>query len=262
MEISISTGLYYKKSYKEILQIIAEAGGKYIELFLNDAFWEINSDVLIREVENRCLKISSIHTPLPAIADRSGISEEGWILKAQDIAKYVGASVIVTHILSKENNGRFISLDDDHKKNIVKFNLNNDGIYYTTENHSYLRYPSFTQEPDAMYQFLEETNTYLTFDTTHYAPEGNILEGYSKFSKFVKNIHLSDYDFKKKIDHLPIGDGNLPIEEFMGLLKRSKYEGFVTLEYDFDTSKRCLYHSIDEQINVIRKSIRTIEALL
>ena len=35
MLVSVSTGVYYQKSYKEILDVLKEAGTKYIELFFN-----------------------------------------------------------------------------------------------------------------------------------------------------------------------------------------------------------------------------------
>lgn len=144
MLVSVSTGIYYQKSYKEILDVIKEAGAKHIELFLNDAFYDIEMETILNATFERGIKITSVHTPLPIIADKTGLPERIW--------------------------------------------------------------------PEKLLEFLEATGTYLTFDTTHYAPTGDIIDGFLKFKKYIKNIHLSDYDFKNQRDHQPILEGNLTIE--------------------------------------------------
>lgn len=50
MEILISTGLYYTKGDKEILDIIEKTTCKNIELFLNQAFIDINTKELKEEI--------------------------------------------------------------------------------------------------------------------------------------------------------------------------------------------------------------------
>lgn len=262
MFVSVSTGIYYQKSYNEILNVLEAAGVKYIELFLNDAFYDLEICKILNAVCKRGLKITSVHTPLPAIADRSGMAECVWMQKAQELAEKAGAEIIVTHILSEKKQNKINSLDEEHKKNIIKFNTEFSNKYFTTENHSYLRCASFTQDQDKLYEFLEETDTYLTFDTTHYAPKGNIIEGFLKFKKFIKNIHLSDFDFKNKRDHQPLLEGDLPIENFLETLKENDYQGLLTLEYDFDSPIRCTHNSLEEQIYVLRKNIEWLEKKL
>lgn len=262
MLVSVSTGVYYQKSYKEILDVLKEAGTKYIELFFNDAFYNIDMETILNATFERDIKITSVHTPLPAIADKTGMSEHIWMKKAQILAEKAGAEVVVTHILSQKKKGQMYSLDEEHKKNIINFNRMDSNIYFTTENHSYLRCPSFAQNPEKLLEFLEETDTYLTFDTTHYAPTGDIIDGFLKFKKYIKNIHLSDYDFKNQRDHQPILEGNLPIERFIEILKENNYQGCLTLEYDFDSSKRCTHNSVEDQIYILRRNLEWLEKKL
>lgn len=73
MLVSVSTGVYYQKSYKEILDVLKEAGTKYIELFFNDAFYNIDMETILNATFERDIKITSVHTPLPAIADKTGM---------------------------------------------------------------------------------------------------------------------------------------------------------------------------------------------
>jgi sugar phosphate isomerase/epimerase len=68
MEISVSTGLYYTKDYKEILDIIASTSCNNIELCLNEAFVDINVSELKEEILKRNLNILSVHTPFEFIA--------------------------------------------------------------------------------------------------------------------------------------------------------------------------------------------------
>jgi sugar phosphate isomerase/epimerase len=46
------------------------------------------------------------------------------------------------------------------------------------------------------------------------------------------NIQLSDYKAKwpKPLLHLIPGKGDLPIVEFLGILKNNKYDGLITME--------------------------------
>lgn len=116
MLVSVSTGVYYQKSYKEILDVLKEAGTKHIELFLNDAFYDIDMETILNATLERKIKITSVHTPLPAIADKTGMSERAWMKKAQILAEKAGAEVVVTHILSQKHEGEMYSLDEEHKK--------------------------------------------------------------------------------------------------------------------------------------------------
>lgn len=81
MELSISTGLYYTKPYKEILDIVAASGCKNIELFLNQAVIAVPTDELEAELKARGLRVTSIHLPLTFIAYDRNESESHWIEK-------------------------------------------------------------------------------------------------------------------------------------------------------------------------------------
>lgn len=169
MKISVSTGLYYTKDYREILDIIASTSCNNIELFLNQAFIDIDTNELKKEVSKRNLNILSIHTPLEFIAFPRKESENYWINKSIEIAKVFGSKVIVSHMVIGEYFDNIISdLDELHRQNMIDFSEVND-TYITSENLPYFKNGSFLGRFEELYEFVSDNNINLTFDTTHCA---------------------------------------------------------------------------------------------
>jgi sugar phosphate isomerase/epimerase len=254
MEISVSTGLYYKKDYREILDIIASTSCNNVELFLNQAFMDVNINELKNEIEKRNLKVLSIHTPLEFFAFPRRESEKFWIAKSIEIANIFNSKIIVSHMVLGENfEDTSNSLDEIHKQNMIDFRGITD-ILVTTENLPFFEGGSFLGRLDELYEFTCSNHINLTFDTTHCAScNSSILETYNKFKKLIKNIHLSDFD--NGIEHKVLGEGSLPLREFIHQLKRENYEGIITIELDFDNKKRNNVTDNDQSIATIQKCI-------
>jgi sugar phosphate isomerase/epimerase len=258
MEISVSTGLYYTKGYKEILDIIASTSCTNIELFLNQAFIDIDVSELKKEVLKRNLNILSVHTPLEFIAFPRKESEHYWINKGIEIARVFGSKVVVSHmVLGDYFDDTVEELDELHKKNMIDYSGLRD-IYVASENLPYFENGSFLGRLDELFEFISSKNISLTFDTTHCAFSGvPILETFNKFKKFIKNIHLSDFD--NGIEHKVLGEGSLPLKDFIALLKKEDYDGIITIELDFDNKKRNNILNNEQAISSIQKSIDFIK---
>lgn len=258
MEISVSTGLYYTKGYKEILDIIASTSCRNIELFLNQAFIDINVKDLRDEVSKRNLNVLSIHTPLEFIAFPRRESEQYWINKSIEISKILGSKLIVSHmVLGEYFDDRISSLDDLHKENMINY-CSTEEVHITSENLPKFDGGSFLGRADELFEFVTENNIGLTFDTTHCAFSGySIIETYMKFKSYVKNIHISD--FNDGNEHKILGEGSLPLKDFITQLKKEKYDGIITIELDFDNKKRNNITSNKQAIEAIQKSIDYIE---
>lgn len=143
MRVSVSTGLYYTKDYREILDIIASTSCNNIELFLNQAFIDIDVNELKVEVSKRNLNILSIHTPLEFIAFPRKESENYWINKALEISKIFGSKVIVSHmVIGQYFDNTINQLDELHKQNMINYNGIKD-IYITSENLPYFEKRNF-----------------------------------------------------------------------------------------------------------------------
>lgn len=257
MEISISTGMYYKKNYKEILDIIAATSCRNIELFLNQAFIDIPINQLKKEIDDRNLKVLSIHTPLEFIAFSRHESEDFWIEKCLNYSKIFDSKLIVSHmVLGKYFKTISETLDDIHKKNILKY-TNRSEIYITTENLPCYADGSFLGNRKEFTKFISENNVPITFDTTHCgASKISIIEMFCQVKELVKNIHISD--FKDGDEHKILSNGELPLKEFLSVLKLNNYKGIITIELDFDNKKRNDVKDSKEAIKELEKCIEYI----
>lgn len=97
----------------------------------------------------------------------------------------------------------------------------------------------------------------FTLDTSHlnYSNPLN-ANGFSEMSPYLRNIHLSD--FNKSAQHLPLGEGILDVEKFLGFLKRINYAGFLTLELNSKvfSSRRNYIKDIHKSIKLIQKNFK------
>lgn len=261
MDISVSTGLCYTKGYKEILDMIAATSFRNIELFLNQAFVDVPVEELKKEIDKRGLKVLSIHTPLEFIAFPKKESEEFWIEKSIELSKIFGARVIVSHMVM----GKYFmdiqhGLDHIHRQNVLKYR-NVEEVFITTENLPCVVDSSFLGRKEEFISFAQNNMVPITFDTTHCEHRGySILEMFKEVKHLVKNIHLSD--FKDGNEHKVLGTGDLPLNEFLKLLKDEKYDGIVTVELDFDNKERNDISTFEEAVEGIERSYQYVKAIV
>jgi sugar phosphate isomerase/epimerase len=148
-------------------------------------------------------------------------------------------------------------LDELHRQNMINYRGTKD-IHITTENLPCFEDGSFLGRLDELFEFISHNSIDLTFDTTHCAFSGApILETFKKFKNFVKNIHMSD--FHDGIEHKVLGEGSLPLKDFIVQLKKENYEGIITIELDFDNKKRNNILDNEQAISAIQKSIDFIK---
>lgn len=97
-------------------------------------------------------------------------------------------------------------------------------------------------------ELVYKTDFHITLDTVHLVHSGgDILEFFRKYKDRIINIHLSDYRhhiFNSSIrpmryKHMPLGEGQLPIQAFLELLHKEKYDGLVTMEIHGDLEDIC-----------------------
>jgi len=259
MQIAISTGLYYKKNYNEILDIIKASGCKNIELFLNQAFIDLSIDEIKEAIESRGLSVTSIHLPLTFIAYSRDESEEFWIQKGLEYLDILGGKVLVSHFfyLPHDKNA---NNDAAHFNNMKNFNEITT-MYVCTENLPNIDLDTKLKAKSALLTELKDKNIVMTFDTTHAAShEGDLVEDYKDFKEYIRNIHLSDY--LDGNEHKVLGTGNLPIKKLIKELVKDGYKYSLTLEYDFENSSRNIVTDDDHAIELLQESISYIQACL
>jgi 2-keto-myo-inositol isomerase len=255
LNISISTGAFYKYDYREIFEIILQTNCNKIELCLNNAFVNVSFAEIIKEIEKKGLTVCSIHTPFEFLF-KPNEDEKFWINKSIELAKELGVKIITTHITFKDE----VSLEEQHKKNLIEF-CNND-ITVCTENMPAVMANSSTMNSflchsSELLKFLNEFGISLTYDTTHWASyEKPIIDGYRLFQDHIKNIHLSD--FLNGVEHKILGMGNLPITEFVQTLQKVGYEHPLTIELDLEDAKRNPVETKTQAIDALNTSLQLI----
>lgn len=258
MEISISTGLYYTKSYIEIFDIIEESGCKNIELFLNQAFIDVPVEMILKEVRKRDLNVVSIHLPLTFIAYNRGENEEFWINKGLEYTEVLGVDTIISHFFYKKDGEG--NNDESHFNNIVKY-TKRSGKNICTENLPQIELFTKLQSTEELIRFLAKNECYMTYDTTHAATHGkDILSEYNIYKDYIRNIHLSD--FRDGNEHKVLGTGDLPLKELLKKLKEDKYKYLITLEFDFENPDRNKVLSNGEAVELLKGSLKYVEDVL
>ena len=260
MKVSISTGLFYKKNYKEILDIICSSGWRNIELFINQAFVNIPHEEIKIQLEKREIKVQSIHAPIRWFFDDIP-DEVQMVNECIALGEVIGTRHIITHdIFERDADGKVYYSDDNHFRAMSRFK--NSEYIIMTENMPFnVSTGSTIYDIDTVYDFVKENNYNLTFDTAHAASCGtDIIKAYDKLKPFIRNIHLSDY--KSGSEHKMLGTGTLPIKEFLQYLKKDKYSHLLTVEYDFDNPSRNDIKNNKEAVYALKNTMTFIEETL
>lgn len=103
-------------------------------------------------------------------------------------------------------------------------------------------------DEDKFSTVMNDANFHITLDTTHLAHSGgDIVSFFKKNKERIVNIHISDYKHHPlnsslrpmRYKHMVLGQGQLPIAEFLKTLQTEKYEGLVTMEIHTDLEGLC-----------------------
>lgn len=116
------------------------------------------------------------------------------------------------------------------------------------------RYPKETYDPDTFAKFCITNNLAITFDTSHIASVGgDIIDFYKKYHLYISVIHLSD--FKDGIEHLPLGQGSLPIDRLFQEIKKTKLNYKIILEintFPYAMNKKNKQEDIKRSIELVK----------
>lgn len=111
-------------------------------------------------------------------------------------------------------------------------------------------YPKITWEPDLFAEYCIANGLAITFDTSHIAHwKHDVITFFKKYHKHIKLIHLSDY--AGTTQHLPLGEGELPLKELFQEIKKVKYNHEITFEIKSFPNQA----TKEEKIKAIQKSI-------
>ena len=233
--------IYKNTSHRQVFQQLKKAGVDGVELLISVHSSEKSIALAGKKLNSYNVPVISVHQPL-YYGRKVVISDIENLCK---IAKGLKSRVIVLHITTFRQQ----LLDPEFVNNLIKLQKKYK-VIFGIENMPKKAFSSdgFTYKGKDFANVVHSTNLHMTFDTTHLAQAGeDILNFYRKNKKAIVNIHLSDYKrnwvnvhlVSQIYSHLPLGEGELPMDEFLSLLKEVKYDGLITLEVNAGLAKLC-----------------------
>lgn len=163
------------------------------------------------------------------------------IARLCEIAHMLSAKIVVLHI----NSARRQIFDEKYIQAIHELEKKYK-VHVTFENmEKYIKshFASHLWHADKFASLIQNADFTITFDIVHLAHSGGDIINFFETNKDrILNVHLSDY--KKhllnsslrpmRFKHMPLGQGDLPIETFISLLQKENYQGLLTLELHAD----------------------------
>ena len=254
--------LYHKVVKNDILDIatvdddlrrLKEAGLEGIEICLPQYSSTTDEDIeQVLEISKRHgLPIFSVHQALRFFS----ITKVPEITELMEIAHKLSASVVVLHmntaqrqIFKREYIDALHALEKKYKITITFENMER---YLGSLHRKYI------WQAEAFSKIINDNDFHITLDVVHLAHSGgDILAFYEENKDRIKNVHLSDYRYNMfnsnlrplRFKHMPLGEGELPIQSFLQLLKKDHYNGLITMEIHTDLQGIC------ESIGIINQA--------
>jgi len=244
--------LFRTKSTDHILKSLKKAGINGIELLATKSLTDTNIEKIKKIVKKHKLSIHSIHQS----TDNFNSISFSQIENLCKIANKFSAQVIVLHSDTLGDNLFDLNFISQLKKLQKKYNLK-----FGVENmpkSPFSLFKTYTYDPEEFSLLINKTGLFITLDTTHLGQvQADICKFYKDNKEKIVNIHLSDYknNWLNEIlllannTHLPLGKGELPIVEFLKILKQEKYAGSITMEINGSLNKLC------KSAEIIKKSL-------
>lgn len=231
MKLNLSTGSLYTLPLLKSFEIARDVGFDGIEVIINQKFEYSAGKELLAEAA-RILPIAALHAPFFDI--------DGWGNKIQQLEKSVRLASEFQIPLVNFHPPVWLTLDRKFWRWLNRIDdfqtqVGHDQVLVTIENMPANGplgcNPHFLHNTDAMINFLQKRNLFLTFDTAHMGTcKTNFLTDFHHFydSGRIRNVHFSDYANGR--EHLLPGHGKLPLTRFLNHLHETGYDGTVTLE--------------------------------
>jgi sugar phosphate isomerase/epimerase len=232
MKILFSTGSLSHLPIQEVFSLVKEAGFDGCEFVIGKKF---NKEEYKSEVEEctKILPIYSMHAPYVHIAAWG--DEAQALRQSVELAKDLHANIVTFHPpswLAREIRFYrwFRNVKDFQKE------LDCENVFLDIENMPLIKLmipPYILNNFKKMIKFGLKKNLYFTYDITHIGTYGyDVIDGFFAYHDTgrLKNVHLSDYSLWREKSHLGIGRGELPIVRLLNTMRRSGYDGFITLE--------------------------------
>lgn len=233
----VKNKLFENLTTQQVFSKFKKAGITGVEVLLPSSATVKDIKEVKKILDDNGMKVYSLHQALRFIT-KTKLPE---ITELFTFAKILETDVIVLHMNSA---GKQI-LDSKYLSAIRLLQVKNNIKvgFENREKHIGSKHRSYGWDENKFSDLMKKEDLFITLDICHLGQaDGDIVDFYNKNSDRVINIHLSDYKSHYlnnslrplRYKHLPLGKGELPIEEFIKALKRKKYNGVLTLEINTD----------------------------
>ena len=236
--------LFLNGNEKHVLTSLKKSGVEGIELLLTKQVSNKDVEYVKSILKESNLSVLSAHQPLDPRSilslnfnDIEALCQKAALFDAKKItlhASSIGEQLFNRHFIH--------DLYRLEKKYNVIFGLENN------PKHPLMLFRNYAWKSDRFASAVKASGFHIAFDVLHLAQTGGeVLDFFIKNQNRIINIHLSDY--KKQITnslllmptntHLPLGQGNLPINELLRTTKKARYKGLITMEINSDLESIC-----------------------
>lgn len=227
--ILLSTGSLFHLPLPTVARMAVEAGFPGLELIVNSPMLSPGPEM--NALDAIC-PIRSLHAPF------RGWSQWGGHLNSWKATTALANSLErCEHITLHPPGSRLSSMIQNRwfaKAHDLRLLLNAVGrVRYSLENLPWIQESPFGKdELDKLLSQCRQKNVGLTYDVCHMGVSGrDVISSLRRVPvTMLYNVHFSDA--KGYREHLAPGTGDLPLEQFLGLLRKMNYTGFVTLELE------------------------------
>jgi sugar phosphate isomerase/epimerase len=228
--VLFSTAAFFARPLAETFRLVAEAGYAGVEVMVTRDPASRDPVEMARLAAEHDLEIGAIHAPCLLVTRRIwGTDPLEKIARAIEVARAVGARVVVMHPPYRWQQTYRRWLTDELPHVAAR-----TGVVVAIENMFPVRVAGRAVTMHAAHDLEAlERLPHVALDTSHAAVAGHdLVEIGRRLAGRLAHVHLSDNLGRGWDNHLPPGDGVLPLEAFCAELALGGYDGRVSLEVD------------------------------
>lgn len=248
IEVMLSTGSIHTYGIARVFKLAAQAGYDGLELMIDDRWDTRQASYLRHLMAHHDLPVSSVHSPLQMPISGWPNSEVARIERSLALAEELGSRVLNVHLPLRirdlavtiaRHTWRVPIPGPTADQRDYQGWLTEDGlptlqaktdVDIVVENLPMRTLLGRRFSPAALNTW-EELCAFprLCLDTTHCGTTGsNLLAVQSQLTNRLSHVHLSDYAYTH--EHLSLGHGSLPLDQFLHTLAAGNYDGSVVVE--------------------------------
>jgi sugar phosphate isomerase/epimerase len=210
--LAVSSGPLWRLETPHAFEVIKSSGAEGIEIMVTQSTDTQNPNALEQLANRNDLPIVAVHAP-QLLLTRNVFSSNQLekVRRTVELAKALGAQTIVLHPpYAWHVRYSLWVLHELQDMAQVSPTITMENMFPVHVGRRRLRFHRFGG--------LEHLDryTHVTLDTSHLAvAEADIVDAYRALADRVVHVHLSDNRGKGRDSHAPIGDGILPVDDFV-----------------------------------------------